>query len=33
MDFNDFFQVFFGTFHARIYLSAALVGINCATGQ
>jgi len=26
-------KVFFGTFHARIYLSAALVGINCATGM
>ena len=26
-------QVYFGTFHARIYLSAAMVGVNCATGM
>jgi len=26
-------KVYFGTFHARIYLSAALTGINCATGM
>ncbi len=27
------FQVYFGTSHARIYLSASLLGVNCATGM
>lgn len=26
-------KVYFGTYHARMYLSAAVVGINCATGM
>merc|ERR1719370_1499505 len=26
-------KVYFGTFHARIYLSSDLFGINCATGM
>lgn len=26
-------KVYFGTYHARMYLSAAMVGINCATGM
>lgn len=26
-------QVFFGTYHARMYLIADLFGINCATGM
>ena len=28
-----FFQIYFGTAHARIYLVADLFGINCATGM
>ena len=27
------FQVYFGTQHAKMYLSANLFGINCATGM
>jgi len=26
-------KVYFGTYHARIYLSAAVTGVNCATGM
>ena len=25
--------MYFGTYHARMYLSANLIGINCATGM
>ena len=28
-----FFQVYFGTSHARVYLTANVLGINCATGM
>lgn len=26
-------QVYFGTAHARVYLSADLIGVNCPTGM
>ena len=28
-----FFKVYFGTYHARVYLFADFLGINCATGM
>jgi len=28
-----FLQIFFGTQHAKMYLCANLLGINCATGM
>ena len=30
---SNYFQVYFGTSHARMYLSANFLGINCATGM